>query len=222
MRIAIYDFDGTITTKDTLPLLLKFWSKMGYSFFRKMTVVPKMYFFYIFYKLRIIMKRDVTGYKFLAVKLFLGLFKGMKKEQIENYLIKCADMIDEQYYRPMIEQIKQDKEDGYVQIIISGAFDTFIAKISQILGCDFSYGTKIQYENGIIDIKKPLFVTMGANKAIKIKESFKDVKIDWENSKSYADSFSDLEILKIVGNPIAVKPEGKLRKLAIENGWEII
>ena len=31
MKLAIFDFDGTISPQDTLPFLLKQWKKFGYS-----------------------------------------------------------------------------------------------------------------------------------------------------------------------------------------------
>ena len=62
----------------------------------------------------------------------------------------------------------------------------------------------------------------GDQKTLKVHEVLNDHQIDWENSFAYGDSFSDLPVLKLVGNPVAVKPEEKLRKLATERGWEII
>ena len=46
--------------------------------------------------------------------------------------------------------------------------------------------------------------------------------VDWKNSYAYGDSYADLPVLNLVGNPIAVKPDEKLRHIAIRKQWEII
>jgi phosphoserine phosphatase len=46
--------------------------------------------------------------------------------------------------------------------------------------------------------------------------------IDWASSWALADRKSDLPVLELVGHPVAVHPDRKLRKLARQRGWEII
>ncbi|MFJ5769666.1 HAD family hydrolase [Psychrobacillus sp. NPDC093180] len=62
----------------------------------------------------------------------------------------------------------------------------------------------------------------GTRKTEHILQALEGQPIDWENSYAYGDSFSDLPVLELVGNPIAVKPEEKLLNVAKERGWEII
>ena len=100
-KIAIYDFDGTITYKDTTPMLFKQWSKMGYSFFRLMTVKPKLYFLYFFYKIQVKRKKDVSDFKVMATNILLGLFKKMDERQIGDFFRACADSVDSEYYQPL-------------------------------------------------------------------------------------------------------------------------
>jgi phosphoserine phosphatase len=42
------------------------------------------------------------------------------------------------------------------------------------------------------------------------------------NSWYYCDSISDLPALEIVGNPVCVNPDRKLKKTAIKRGWKIL
>ncbi len=46
--------------------------------------------------------------------------------------------------------------------------------------------------------------------------------IDWSGSWALADRLSDLPILELVGHPVAVHADRKLRRLARQRGWEII
>jgi HAD superfamily phosphoserine phosphatase-like hydrolase len=38
----------------------------------------------------------------------------------------------------------------------------------------------------------------------------------------YTDSFSDLPVLERVGRPVAVNPDGRLRRRAVQRGWEVV
>ncbi len=40
--------------------------------------------------------------------------------------------------------------------------------------------------------------------------------------KAYSDSFSDVPMLEAVGIPVAVNPDRRLRRVAVERGWAIL
>jgi len=41
-------------------------------------------------------------------------------------------------------------------------------------------------------------------------------------SKAYSDSFSDVPMLEAVGQPAAVNPDRRLRRVARERGWPVL
>src|SRR5439155_2178505 len=46
--------------------------------------------------------------------------------------------------------------------------------------------------------------------------------IDLAASWAYSDSESDLPMLRLVGHPVVVNPDAELRRVAAEEGWEVI
>jgi phosphoserine phosphatase len=48
------------------------------------------------------------------------------------------------------------------------------------------------------------------------KENNHDLSKCWAYGNTYADSF----FMKLVGNPVAINPEGKLKDVVKENNWE--
>ena len=46
--------------------------------------------------------------------------------------------------------------------------------------------------------------------------------LDLAASYAYSDSESDLPMLRVVGHPVAVNPDAELRRVAREEGWEIM
>jgi phosphoserine phosphatase len=52
--------------------------------------------------------------------------------------------------------------------------------------------------------------------------SEKQIEIDLKNSFTYADSYSDMGMFEMVGNPVVVYPDLKLATLAKQRGWGMI
>ena len=46
--------------------------------------------------------------------------------------------------------------------------------------------------------------------------------IDLQASYAYSDSESDLPMLRAAGNAVVVNPDAALRRIAVEEGWEIV
>ncbi len=65
------------------------------------------------------------------------------------------------------------------------------------------------------------FYAYGPNKAEAIREMAVGEGIDLANSYAYSDSITDLPMLEMVGNPVAVNPDRELSRVARERDWEI-
>jgi phosphoserine phosphatase len=61
----------------------------------------------------------------------------------------------------------------------------------------------------------------GPAKAAAIHDLAAREGLDLARCAAYSDSVNDLPMLSAVGRPVAVNPDGALRRAARENGWEI-
>lgn len=62
----------------------------------------------------------------------------------------------------------------------------------------------------------------GEGKAVAIRAEAQRRGIDLSASWAYSDSGSDLPMMEVVGNPVAVNPDKRLKPVAKERGWEIV
>lgn len=62
----------------------------------------------------------------------------------------------------------------------------------------------------------------GVEKAKEIEKAAGRHAIDLSKSYAYGDSLNDLAMLERVGNPIAVNPCRKLRRIAVARRWEVV
>jgi phosphoserine phosphatase len=64
--------------------------------------------------------------------------------------------------------------------------------------------------------------TYREGKAEAMRELAATERIDLDASYAYSDSESDLPMLRAVGHPVVVNPDSELRRVAREEGWEIM
>lgn len=221
MKLAIFDFDKTLFQVDTLPFLLSRWKLFRYSRIKHYKVFFSVAWLYVAYKTGIT-KLSREEMKLKALVRFNRIFKGMTEKEILNFFNRCFDHSKELMNRAVLTEFIQAKEEGYHTVLLSGSYTHFINYIGEFLEFDTIIGTKMYFNNDVYDVDRQLEMISGEKKLEKVQETFKNNHVDWRKSISFADGYSDLKILEIVGNPIAVNPDRKLKKIAKERGWKII
>lgn len=223
MKLAIFDFDGTLFPKDTLPFLLKQWNTNKYSKVKLLNIYLPLIPLYIKYKLGLKSNLSTEQMKLIAFQKFHEIFKGMTEREIIQYLATCSDAIIQLLNNEMVSEIKKARKAGFHTVLLSGSYSLLLNKIAEYLQMDTVIGTEIHFDNlGLIDLSKKLNVACGTSKIERLQNHFKHEAIDWEGSCAYADSYSDIQLLESVGHPIVVNPDSKLKSIAIQNNWRMI
>lgn len=220
MKLAIFDFDGTLIEINSLPFLLKTWSMLGYSKSRQLSMYMRIGGLYIRYKLGLNGRMTTEELKKKGFQKFTYIFKGMTEEQIKEFFSKSSKFMLNKLNEKVIKEVRKAKKEGYHTVLLSGFYQQLLECIAYYIGIDKTLGTTLHYKDGIIQEKKPLSIRTGKCKVTRIKEEFPDA--DFKNSLSYADSISDLELMELVGNPVAVSPDETLNAIAVEREWRII
>lgn len=219
MRVAIFDFDGTIYAEETFTLLMKHLKEhpiyqSSYKRFYRAIVPP-----YIANKLKIYPDSKM---KKRSMQLYLEAFEGLTKLEMDAYFEEIKAVMQQDFNKRVLERLKRHQQDNLHILLVSGAYTQFLERVTDGLLFDHIIGTDIFYENDKVCTKNAITHINGARKTLKVHEALNEFQIDWKNSYAYGDSFSDLPVLELVGNPVAVKPEEKLRRLAKERGWEVM
>ncbi|MPW26470.1 HAD-IB family phosphatase [Alkalibaculum sp. M08DMB] len=220
MKLAIFDFDGTLFPQDTLPYLLAQWNKLNYSKAQYIKVYASLIILYLKYKLGFSSKLSREQMKLIAMQRFNNIFEGMTENEFIEYFRLCSDRLKGLLHKTVVSEVNDARINGYHTVLLSGSYDCLLKHIGDYLNFDTVIGTKVHFNDNLYDYRKQLEVVSGKLKLKKIQEEFKI--IDWKDSRAYGDSFSDIEILKSVGQPIAVNPDAKLKTIAIELDWRII
>jgi phosphoserine phosphatase len=92
-----------------------------------------------------------------------------------------------------------------------------------VLGFDGGIGTPLETDaDGLYTgrLAGPFAYREGKPKVM--RELAEREGIDLEQSYAYSDSESDLPMLRAVGHPVAVNPDGPLARVAREEGWDVL
>lgn len=219
MRVAIFDFDGTLYSEETFQLLM---SHLRYHpshhpkykrFYR--AILPP----YIGHKLKLL---PTAKMRERSMQIYLNALGQMSSTELDAYFGELTDRVRDGFNPEVITRLKEHAAENIHIMLVSGAYTSLLQSVTKELQFDTIIGTEIPMIEGKTDKRTPIYHIQGARKNEKIQEVLQGIEIDWQNSFAYGDSFSDLSVLELVGNPVAVRPEPRLKAIAKERQWEII
>lgn len=93
--------------------------------------------------------------------------------------------------------------------------------IARRLGLTGALGTVAEHEDGVYTGRLVGEMLHGPAKAEAIKALAAREGLDLAACSAYSDSYNDLSMLSMVGDPCAVNPDARLRSYAKQQGWRI-
>ena len=221
VKLAVFDFDGTLFPQDTLPFLLRQWHTQGRSFKKLIKAYASVGVLYVRYKMgarglsREMMRRT-------ALQRVTRIFEGMSEAEVSEFFRQNAELIVPLLRESVLDELKKAKSAGYHTVLLSGGYQTLMEHVGEMIGVDAVIATAIYYKGGMADTHRELDIVCGDGKADSLVAAFEGREVDWQGSIAYADSYSDLPILRMVGHPVAVYPDRDLADMLPELGWRVM
>mgnify|MGYP002713516574 FL=1 len=122
-------------------------------------------------------------------------------------------------YAEARELIDAHKAQGHDVIIISASARILVEPIARELGVDTVVATEMAVKGGRLTGEITRYLK-GAAKADAVRQFAADHGYDLDQCYAYSDSATDIPMLELVGNPVAVNPDRALKKHALANGWQ--
>lgn len=123
-------------------------------------------------------------------------------------------------YSEARELIRFHQSAGHDVIIISASASQLVRPIAAELGVDKVVATELEIVDGRFT-GEILTYLKGEAKADAMRGLAQEHGYDMSESFAYSDSSTDIPMLELVGNPVAVNPDRAMKKAALERGWEI-
>jgi phosphatidylglycerophosphatase C len=184
-RIAFFDFDGTITTRDTLLEVIKFYKGNFKFYFGFIVHAP----FLIAYKAGIISNQSA---KERVLKYFFG---GIKQESFQQRCNEFSASHIAQLIRPKaLHEIEKLKGAGAEVVIVSASAENWIAAWCKENNLQL-IGTKLQVVNDLLTGKIEGFNCYGKEKVNRINKAF-DL-LGYDEIFCYGDTKGDKPMLEL-------------------------
>lgn len=184
-NLALFDFDGTITSKDTYTEFIKYAVSPRKFAIGFVTLLP----YIIGYKLGWVSGPDIRP------KLSWFAFKDVDTASLNELGERYAREIIPTFLRPnAIERIRWHKQQGDEIAIVSASLDTYLRHWCDLQGFDLIC-TQLEIKDGICTGRYVNGDCTGAEKARRVGENYK--LSDFEKVYCYGDSSEDDELLSL-------------------------
>jgi HAD superfamily hydrolase (TIGR01490 family) len=156
-------------------------------------------------------------------EVFFKSYEGESEDRLRFF----ADDLFEKKLKPAIydgtiDLIESSRKLGHKQIVITGALDFSIKPMMDYLGIDDWAANRLEFVNGYATGRILPPIMASATKAKWIREYAERNDINLSESYAYSDSISDLPMLSIVGHPVAINPDFRLKQTALQHDWAIL
>ena len=213
-EVVIFDLDGVIIKGQSQQLFL------DYIFSKKLVGLffyLKICFWFILYKLGMVKRpQKVMNFAF-------SFLDGKKVDDTDKI---TADFFNEKLkkfiFPEIVDIIREHRANGRKLLIVSNSADIIVKKVAAFLGIENYVCTQLEAINGKFTGKILGDIVYGKNKVKFAKEFIKKNNLSFNNSYSYADHISDLNLLLEISKPYAVNPDRGLLKEAKKRNWPIL
>jgi HAD superfamily hydrolase (TIGR01490 family) len=219
MKLAIFDFDGTLLQQDTLPSLGREWVRQHRSVARYVLVwalvVPSL----LSYKAGRISRETMKGQAF---RNFNRMYTGMTRQEIEDFFRRAYPNLKTIFNPAVLVEIRRAQEQGFHSVLLSGSYQELLQVTAEDLGIETVIGAKLAFDGDAYDPRGDTPFIDGQSKCELLRAAFADQAVEWEASRAFGDSYTDIYILETVGEKVAVNPDPQLLAHARQKGWRII
>jgi HAD superfamily hydrolase (TIGR01490 family) len=125
-------------------------------------------------------------------------------------------------YPQMLARAYAHQDAGVPVYILTAASQEMADLLAHVLAFDGGLGSRSEVVDGRYTGRPAGPFNYRDGKVSSMRELADREGIDLGSSFAYSDSESDLPMLQSVGNPVVVNPDAELRRIAGEEGWEVL
>lgn len=125
-------------------------------------------------------------------------------------------------YPQMLARAYAHQDAGASVYILTAASQEMADLLAHVLAFDGGLGSRSEIVDGRYTGRPAGPFNYREGKVISMRELAEREGIDLAASHAYSDSESDLPMLRAVGRPVVVNPDADLRRIALEEGWEVL
>jgi HAD superfamily hydrolase (TIGR01490 family) len=211
LRLAIFDIDGTLVRGSSE---WKFWWYLA----RRGRQGPRQLSAYLLFLIRYLPIEGVRALR--RNKAYLcGLEAGDVGALARDFV---AERLMQELYPPALRRLRDHLARGDTVVLMSGTLYAIARALADRLGVRRVCATIACQRGGVFRPAPPECHPYDTEKLALAMRLANELGFDPGAITAYGNSVHDLHLFVAVGQPIAVRPDAKLMRIAGGRGWEII
>lgn len=222
-KLGIFDIDGTVFRSS---LLIEVFNALVHDGVFPKRASEQVERHYLRWLNR---KGHYDDYLMALVRVYYRELKGTRVDEVERVIRKVVSWHQDRVYRYTRDLIGDLKKKDYLLLAISNSPDATVRLFSKAAGLDDGLGRNLEVSSGCYTgwclyggDRFPVDMKLDKPDMLRRYLSDNDIVADLRNSIAVGDSEGDLDILSIVGKPIAFNPSYELARIAKRKKWKTV
>lgn len=157
------------------------------------------------------------------IKRMLSWMKGLRESDIKLLCEEVYQASIKKTIRPeILESFQMHRSSGAAVVLLSSATTPICEAVDRHLQLDAIICTQLETLDGVFTGHTSGKLVYGAEKKHRMLSFCREHKAKPENAWYYGDNHTDRYVMEAVGNPVAVSPDKRLKKIAIRRKWPIL
>jgi len=156
-------------------------------------------------------------------EMIFASYEGMSEDRyLELSREAYAAVMKPHIYAGARDLVRRCRDLGHRVVLVSGALEELMRLFAEDIGAHEFIANRLELKDGRATGKLLRPIVAGPTKARLVAEHARKSGFDLNDCYAYSDSYSDVPMLSVVGQPAAVNPDRKLAVLARAYDWPII
>jgi HAD superfamily hydrolase (TIGR01490 family) len=150
------------------------------------------------------------------------MIAGVRVRDLERLTPRVLSGVLPRLYPQMLERAYAHQDAGLPVYILTAASQEMADLLALVLAFDGGIGSRSEVIDGRYTGRPAGPFNYREGKVASMREVAAREGLDLDASYAYSDSESDLPMLRAVGRALVVNPDPVLRRVALQEGWEVI
>jgi HAD superfamily hydrolase (TIGR01490 family) len=150
------------------------------------------------------------------------MIAGVRVRDLERLSPRVLAGVLPRLYPEMLERAYAHQDDGVRVYILTAASQEMADLLARVLAFDGGLGSRSEIVDGRYTGRPAGPFNYREGKVLAMRELAEREQIALDTSYAYSDSESDLPMLRAVRHAVVVNPDAALRRIATQEGWEVI
>lgn len=187
LNLALFDFDGTLCTKDSFTGFIFYTLSKRHIFRKGLRILPWIQAYYL----------KLYPANAMRSKLFSTMFKNMPAKQLEQLGEEYAKKLLHHLDAKLFEQFMHHQLQGDTVVLVSASIDIYLRPLCSLLNIDLIC-TEVEIKNGRITGK---YATPDCSSVQKKQRISANYQLDqYSNIYAYGNSTEDLDMLSLANH----------------------